>query len=166
MHRLLLSLTLTAALNVVLPPELPAQGRPVDWPALARETQQVLADYLRVNTTNPPGNELAGARFLKAILDREGIEAHILDTVELGSGRANLYARLKGNGSKKAIALVHHIDVVPAAASYWSVDPYAGVVKDGYLWGRGALDMKGIAAMHAVAAAEQTHNLNRRFDLR
>jgi acetylornithine deacetylase/succinyl-diaminopimelate desuccinylase-like protein len=134
-----------------MPLELRAQGRPIDWPALARETQQILADYLRVNTTNPPGNELAGARFLKAILDREGIEAEILDTVELGANRANLYARLKGNGSKKAIALVHHIDVVPAAASFWAVDPYAGLVKDGYLWGRGALDMKGQGVAHLMA---------------
>lgn len=158
MHRLLQSLALAAALNVVLPPVIPAQGRPIDWAALARETQQVLADYLRVNTTNPPGNELVGARFLKAILDREGIEAHILDTVELGSGRANLYARLKGNGSKKAIALVHHIDVVPAAAAYWSVEPYSGVVKDGYLWGRGAIDMKGqgIAHLMAMIAAKRS----------
>ncbi len=142
---------LVSALVFGVPFEGRAQARPIDWPALARETQQVLADYLRVNTTNPPGNELAGARFLKAILDREGIEAQILDSVELGAGRANLYARLKGNGSKKAIALVHHIDVVPAAAAYWSVEPYSGVVKDGYLWGRGAIDMKGQGIAHLMA---------------
>jgi len=142
---------LALALIIATPLEGSAQGRPVDWPALARETRQLLGDYLRVNTTNPPGNELAGAKFLKAILDREGIEAQILDSVELGPGRANLYARLKGNGSKKAIALVHHIDVVPAAAAYWSVDPGAGVVKDGYLWGRGALDMKGQGIAHLMA---------------
>ena len=143
------SLALTGFL--VTPLESRAQGRPIDWPALTRETQQVLGDYLRVNTTNPPGNELAGAKFLKAILDREGIEAVILDTTELGAGRANLYARLKGNGSKKAIALVHHIDVVPAAAAHWSVDPAGGVVKDGYLWGRGAIDMKGQGIAHLMA---------------
>lgn len=144
-------LVLVSGLVLGVPSESHAQARPIDWPALARETQQVLADYLRVNTTNPPGNELAGARFLKAILDREGIEAHILDSVELGVGRANLYARLKGNGSKRAIALVHHIDVVPAAAAYWSVEPYSGVVKDGYLWGRGAIDMKGQGIAHLMA---------------
>jgi acetylornithine deacetylase/succinyl-diaminopimelate desuccinylase-like protein len=142
---------LISALLIGIPLEARAQVRKIDWPALARETQQILTDYLRVNTTNPPGNELAGARFLKAILDREGIEAQILDSVELGAGRANLYARLKGNGSKKAIALVHHIDVVPASTSYWSVDPFAGVVKDGYLWGRGALDMKGQGIAHLMA---------------
>jgi acetylornithine deacetylase/succinyl-diaminopimelate desuccinylase-like protein len=145
------SLFLACAVALAAPGESLAQSRPIDWTAIARETEQILADYLRVNTTNPPGNELAGARFLKAILDREGIEAQILDTVELGPGRANLYARLKGNGSKKAIALVHHIDVVPAAAAYWSVEPYSGVVRDGYLWGRGAIDMKGQGIAHLMA---------------
>lgn len=131
--------------------KLCAQTKPVDWDALTRETQTILADYLRINTTNPPGNEILAARFLKAILDREGIEAQILDTTELGQNRANLYARLRGNGSRKAIALVHHMDVVPAAPSYWSVDPFSGVVKDGYLWGRGALDMKGEGISHLMA---------------
>lgn len=151
MLRLVLSLTISVALFVGTPHQVSAQARPIDWAALASETQQVLADYLRVNTTNPPGNELAGAKFLKEILGREGIEAQILDSVELGPGRANLYARLKGNGSKKAIALVHHIDVVPAAPAYWSVEPYSGVVKDGYLWGRGAIDMKGQGVAHLMA---------------
>ncbi|HKO15195.1 MAG TPA: M20/M25/M40 family metallo-hydrolase [Gemmatimonadaceae bacterium] len=125
---------------------------PIDWNRLRDETVQVLAEYLRINTTNPPGNELQAARFLKRILDREGIPAQILDTAELRpSGRANLYARLRGNGSKQAIALVHHMDVVPATASYWSVDPFAGIIKDGYVWGRGALDMKGEGIAHLMA---------------
>ncbi|HMH86378.1 MAG TPA: hypothetical protein VK529_10570, partial [Gemmatimonadaceae bacterium] len=102
-----------------------AQTRPVAWDALATEGTSILGDYLRVNTTNPPGNELAAARFLKAILDREGIETQILDTVELGPNRANLYARLRGNGTRRAIALVHHMDVVPATPSSWSVDPFS-----------------------------------------
>jgi len=151
MSRFILVLACSIASSAVFPSAAKAQTRPIDWPALARETQQVLADYVRVNTTNPPGNELAGARFLKQILDREGIEAQIIDTLELGQGRANLYARLKGNGSKKAIALVHHIDVVPAAAASWSVEPYSGAVKDGYLWGRGTIDMKGQGVAHLMA---------------
>lgn len=126
-------------------------GAPLDWNALTAETQQLLSDYLKVNTTNPPGNELAAATFLKAVLDREGIPAQILDTAELGPGRANLYARLKGNGSKKAIVLVQHMDVVPAAPAFWSVDPFSGVVKDGYIWGRGAIDMKGHGIMQLMA---------------
>src|SRR4051794_41267445 len=89
-----------------------AQRAP-DWNALASESQSVLSEYLRVNTTNPPGNEMLAAKFLKAILDREGIEAQILDTTEIGTKRANLYARLRGSGTRRAIALVHHMDVVP-----------------------------------------------------
>jgi acetylornithine deacetylase/succinyl-diaminopimelate desuccinylase-like protein len=128
------------------------QSHPIDWNTLRDETVQVLADYLKINTTNPPGNELQAALYLKRILDREGIPAMILDTAELKpAGRANLYARLKGNGSRKAIALVHHMDVVPADVRYWSVDPFSGLVRDGYVWGRGALDMKGEGIVHLMA---------------
>jgi acetylornithine deacetylase/succinyl-diaminopimelate desuccinylase-like protein len=125
---------------------------PVDWDAIERETVQVLSDYLRINTANPPGNELDGALFLKRILEREGFEVQLLDTAEFRGRRgANLYTRLRGNGSKRAIALVHHIDVVPAEARYWSVDPYAGAIRDGFVYGRGALDMKGEGIVHLMA---------------
>jgi acetylornithine deacetylase/succinyl-diaminopimelate desuccinylase-like protein len=129
-----------------------AAAQSIDWDALQRETVQVLADYLRVNTTNPPGNELDGALFLKRILEREGFEVQLLDTAEFRGRRgANLYTRLKGNGSKKAIALVHHIDVVPADNRYWTADPFAGSIKDGFIYGRGALDMKGEGIMHLMS---------------
>ncbi len=146
-----------AALGLVAP-SVGAQTRLVPWDALASEGTRILSDYLRINTTNPPGNELLAARFLKEILDHEGIEAHILDTVELGPNRANLYARLRGNGTKKAIALVHHMDVVPAAPASWSVDPFSGSIKDGYIWGRGAIDMKGtgIAQLMALIAIKRS----------
>ena len=128
------------------------QPAPLDWNRLRDETVQVLAEYLKINTTNPTGNELQTALYLKRILDREGIPAQILDTAELKpAGRANLYARLKGNGSKKAIALVHHMDVVPADPRYWSVDPFSGAIKDGFIYGRGALDMKGEGIVHLMA---------------
>ena len=131
--------------------------RSIDWNSLTRESQSVLSDYLRINTTNPPGNEVLGARFLKAILDREGIEARLMDTTELGPNRANLYARLRGNGTKRAIALVHHIDVVPVNRESWSVDPFSGLVRDGYIWGRGAIDMKGsgVAQLMAMIALKR-----------
>lgn len=128
-----------------------AQATTPDWPALAAETEEALIEYLRIDTSNPPGNEIETARFLKRILDREGIEATIMDTVVLGQGRANLYARLKGNGSKKAVALLHHMDVVPVTRQGWSVDPFSGLVKDGYIWGRGAIDMKGEGIVHLMA---------------
>jgi acetylornithine deacetylase/succinyl-diaminopimelate desuccinylase-like protein len=145
------------ALLLVAPVTLRAQGaapspvRPVDWSAMQTEAVDVLRQYLRINTTNPPGNELATARFLKAILEREGIEAQILDTAELGPGRANLYARLRGTGAKKAIALVQHMDVVPATPSTWTVPPFSGDVRDGFVYGRGALDMKSEGVAHLMA---------------
>lgn len=136
---------------MAFPAVLGAQ-RPIDWDALQREAVQTLSDYLKVNTANPPGNELEGALFLKGILEREGFDVQLLDTVEFrGRKGANLYTRLKGNGSKRAIALVHHIDVVPADNRYWSVDPYSGAIRDGYLYGRGALDMKGEGIVHLMA---------------
>jgi acetylornithine deacetylase/succinyl-diaminopimelate desuccinylase-like protein len=126
------------------------QAQSLDYDRLRDETAQLLSQYLRINTSNPPGNELATARWLKDVLAKEGIEGQILDTAELGPGRANFYARLKGNGSGKAIALVHHMDVVPVSRQFWSVDPFAGLIKDGYVWGRGALDMKGQGIMQLM----------------
>lgn len=132
---------------LVLPTSLAAQ--PTDFAALRDETARVLAEYLRLDTSNPPGNELVAARWLQAFLAREGIEAQILDAAELGAGRANLYARLRataappGARGRRAVALVHHMDVVPADAREWSVPPFAGELRDGFVYGRGALDMKG-----------------------
>lgn len=156
---------LAAALAV--PTVLAAQHTPspVDWDALTRETTRVLQDYVRINSTNPPGNELRTAEYLQRILRENGIEAQILDTAELQpSGRANLYARLRGNGSKKAVALVSHMDVVPATPAFWTVDPFAGTIKDGYLYGRGTLDMKGegiIQLMAMIAMKRSGVPLNR-----
>jgi acetylornithine deacetylase/succinyl-diaminopimelate desuccinylase-like protein len=133
-----------------LPVPAAAQAPALDYEKLRNETAQRLSEYLRINTSNPPGNELATARWLKEILAKEGIEGQILDTAELGPGRANFYARLKGTGSGKAIALVHHMDVVPVSRHFWSVDPFAGLIKDGYVWGRGALDMKGQGIMELM----------------
>ena len=114
----------------------------------------MMQQYFRINTTNPPGNELQTALWLKAVLEKEGFETQILDTISLGAGRANFYARLKGNGSKKAIALVHHMDVVPANPAYWSHPPFASEIADGFIYGRGALDMKGEGIAHLMAMIE------------
>ena len=150
--RALLLLAVPGAL-VAQAPTTPEPSRAIDWAKLRDEAAQVLADYMKINTANPPGNEIEGALFLKGILEREGLEVQILDTAAsvLGPRRPNLYTRLKGSGAKKAIALVHHIDVVPADTRYWSVDPYGGVIKDGYVYGRGALDMKGEGIAHLMA---------------
>jgi acetylornithine deacetylase/succinyl-diaminopimelate desuccinylase-like protein len=152
MRRLATAVALLAILPA--PRALPAQApipRPIDWTAMQGEAVETLRQYLRLDTSNPPGNELATARFLKAFLEKEGIEARILDTAELGAGRANLYARLKGDGSKRAIALVQHMDVVPVMPAYWTVPAFDGTLKDGYVYGRGALDMKGEGVAHLLA---------------
>ena len=130
---------LSLALAIVAVSSAAAAETP-DWPALVREATAILSQYLRIDTTNPPGRELAAAQFLRSILDRAGIEARV---IESAPGRGNVYARLKGQGSRKAVVLLNHLDVVPADARFWTVPPFSGEVKDGYVWGRGALDMKG-----------------------
>jgi len=103
------------------------------------EGLKILQAYISLDTTNPPGNEMKTALFIKKILDREDIENQIFD---LGNNRANLLAILKGDGSKKPVILLHHMDVVPADAEYWTVPPFSGEIKDGKIYGRGAVDMK------------------------
>jgi acetylornithine deacetylase/succinyl-diaminopimelate desuccinylase-like protein len=125
-----------------------------DWSALGDETLELLRRYLQIDTTNPPGNEVAGARFLAEVLAREGIES---ETIEAAPGRASLRARLPGDGSLGGIVLHHHIDVVYADRRYWTVDPFGGVIADGYLYGRGAIDMKstGILQLAALLALKR-----------
>jgi acetylornithine deacetylase/succinyl-diaminopimelate desuccinylase-like protein len=134
--------TAPASAGAGLPSRTVLAGAPRegDWPALGNEAAALLSQYIRINTTNPPGNELQAARWLAAVLRREGLESEIF---EPAPGKANLYARLKGDGSARPIILLNHMDVVLASAEYWHVDPFAGLVRDGYVWGRGALDMKG-----------------------
>jgi len=119
-----------------------------DWGALGDETVELLRRYLQIDTTNPPGNEIAGARFLADVLTREGIES---ETIEAAPGRASLRARLRGEGSLGGIVLHHHIDVVYADPRYWTVDPFGGVIRDGHLYGRGAIDMKSTGILHLGA---------------
>ena len=140
-----------AALILLLATPLAAQGPAIDYAALRDETAQRLSEYIRINTSNPPGNELATARWLRDVLAKEGIRGAILDTTELGPGRANFYAKLPGSGGGKGIALVHHMDVVTATPKDWTVDPFAGQVKDGHVWGRGALEMKGHGIIQLMA---------------
>ncbi|MEQ8858135.1 MAG: M20/M25/M40 family metallo-hydrolase [Pseudomonadales bacterium] len=109
--------------------------------AYAAQAPERLAEYLRIDTVNPPGNESAGVAFLAAILDDAGIP---YQTAESAPGRGNLWARLEG-GDEPGLVLLHHIDVVGADPRYWQVAPLSGEIRDGYVWGRGALDMKGTA---------------------
>jgi len=125
-----------------------AQQSPTpDFDALGFEAAERLGEYIRVRTVNPPGNETAGARWLQQVLAREGIAAEIFES---SPGRGNLYARLPGDGSKRPIVLLSHIDVVPATDSAWQVSPWSGETRMGAVWGRGALDMKGTAVVELM----------------
>lgn len=108
----------------------------------------ILQDYVRIDTSNPPGNELAGARWLAAQLAGHGIASEI---IEAAPGRANLYARIKGKQPGNGLLLTHHIDVVPAAPSEWESPPFGADIRLNMLWGRGALDAKGIGITHLLA---------------
>ena len=114
--------------------------------SLEDQTVSRLAEYLRIDTINPPGNESRAVDFFAKLLDAEGIA---YESAESAPGRGNLWARLEG-GSEPALILLNHTDVVPADESYWTTDPLSGEIRDGYLWGRGALDMKGMGIMELL----------------
>jgi len=137
-------------LTAILLPTLAACGAAADSlpsdaiPASHMEQYSDLAvrwmqEYLKVDTTNPPGNEARAAAFFKQILDREGIENQVF---EYAPGRANLIARLKGSGKGRPIILLNHEDVVTSDASRWKAPPFSGAILDGVMYGRGAQDMK------------------------
>jgi acetylornithine deacetylase/succinyl-diaminopimelate desuccinylase-like protein len=123
-----------------------------DFSAAREEAVRFLSDYLRIDTVNPPGNETRGAQYLQSILAREGIPSEIF---ELVPGRGNLVARLNGNGAKKPV--LGHIDVVGVEREKWTVDPFGGLVRNGFLYGRGATDDKS----HGVAGLETLLLLHR-----
>ena len=120
-----------------------------DWKALGDEAVEITRQYLRIDTTNPPGNETPAAEFLAGILQEAGYET---TTLESAPGRGNLIARLPGRARDAggALCLLHHLDVVPADPSEWSVDPFGAEIRDGYLWGRGAIDMKSMGVMQLM----------------
>lgn len=121
--------------------ELRAQ---LDLELLQDEAVAWLQEYIGINTINPPGNEIEGARFFARIFEEEGIEYEL---VESAPGRGNIWARLEG-GDEPGIVLLHHMDVVPADERYWSSDPLSGELRDGYVYGRGALDTKTSGILH------------------
>jgi acetylornithine deacetylase/succinyl-diaminopimelate desuccinylase-like protein len=109
------------------------------------EVVSLLSDLIRINTSNPTHPERPAAEWVAAKLDEVGIASEI---IESEPGRASTIARIAGSDSSRPPLLIHgHLDVVPAESSEWSVDPFGGEVKDGYVWGRGAVDMKDMDAM-------------------
>jgi acetylornithine deacetylase/succinyl-diaminopimelate desuccinylase-like protein len=126
----------------------PASAADVDWKALGNETADLLADLIRIDTQNPPGAETPAARAIAQKLDADGI---VSEVVESAAGRGNVYARLRGSGGGRPIILLSHLDVVPADPTSWTVPPFAGERRDGYVYGRGALDAKGVTAIQLMA---------------
>ena len=137
-----------------IPSNTPASSSPAsaaETSALAREAQGWLADLIRINTTNPPGNEQTAAKYISELLAKEGIPSELLD---LGPGRSAVVARLRSAAladPSRALLLVAHMDVVGVDRSHWTVDPFSAVVKDGYLYGRGSLDDKSMLAVNLAA---------------
>lgn len=111
------------------------------------EVTTLLSDLIRINTTNPPGNETEAAEYLAKTLTRDGFKCELY---EPAPGRGSIVTRIKGTGEKPSLLLLSHLDVVAANPKEWSVDPFGGVVKDGFVWGRGALDMKSMTAIEVI----------------
>lgn len=111
------------------------------------EVTHFLSELIQINTTNPPGNETAAAKYVAENLGGEGFECEFFKSAP---ERGSVITRLKGTGEKPSLLLLSHLDVVAAEAKEWSVDPFGGLVKDGFVWGRGALDMKGMTAVEVM----------------
>jgi len=120
-----------------------------EWESVFEEAIKSLSELIRFKTVNPPGNEKPAADWLAEILSRNGIEPKV---IESAPGRGNVIARLKGSGEKPPILLDGHLDVVSAEPeSEWKEPPFSGKIADGYIWGRGALDMKQTVIANLMA---------------
>jgi acetylornithine deacetylase/succinyl-diaminopimelate desuccinylase-like protein len=150
---------------VPAPVAAPASVSPIgDMTALSGDAKVWLQDLVKINTTNPPGNEQAAAKYVLGVLQKEGIIAEELPSAP---GRSAVVARLRSSAMadpSRALLLVAHLDVVGVDRAKWTVDPFAGLIKDGYLYGRGAIDDKAMLAMNLatfVALKRANARLNR-----
>jgi len=119
-----------------------------DWTKITEEAVTYLRDLVRIDTTNPPGNEEAAAHYVNEVLATEGISAQVLP---FAPGRANLVARLEGSGAKRPLLLMSHLDVVPAEPEKWRHPPFAAELVDGVIWGRGTTDCKDLTVKSLMA---------------
>ena len=133
MNKLFISLLMFSNISLISAAET-IETEAVEW----------LKAYLQIETVNPPGNESRAVDYIANIFEQEGIE---FNSAESAPGRGNIWARIEG-GDKPALVLLHHSDVVPVNEKYWDFDPFSGEIKDGYILGRGALDMKGTGISH------------------
>jgi acetylornithine deacetylase/succinyl-diaminopimelate desuccinylase-like protein len=118
------------------------------WDAVRGEALEHLRKLVQFDTSNPPGNELDAANYVSDVLRAERIDAEVMESAPR---RGNVLARMPGDGSKEPLLLLAHLDVVPADPGKWSVEPFSAEVRDGYVWGRGTLDTKGLIAMEMMA---------------
>src|ERR1700683_702166 len=146
-HLLFFALALSGAARGQTPQTAPpAQAGSPDFNQLSQEAMGWLQDLVRIDTTNPPGNELVAAKYVADILTREGIPNEIL---EMTPTRAMVVARLNASimsDPARALLLLAHLDVVGVSRDKWTVDPFGAVIKDGYIYGRGTIDDKGMLA--------------------
>ena len=126
----------------------PAGAQQIDWAQIGKEASATLQRYIQIDTTNPPSHTTKAADFLEAIYKREGIP---VTRYEPAPGKSILVARLKGTGAGRPILMLNHMDVVPADASRWKVPPFSGRLINGEIWGRGAMDMKGLGTVELYA---------------
>jgi acetylornithine deacetylase/succinyl-diaminopimelate desuccinylase-like protein len=119
----------------------------INWEEIQQEALNLFVQYLKIDTTNPPGGEIRAANFFAEICQREGIEYKVFEPFP---GRGNIWARVRGDGSLKPVILLNHLDVVPYSREFWSVGAFDGVIKDGFIYGRGAMDMKSLGMAQFV----------------
>jgi acetylornithine deacetylase/succinyl-diaminopimelate desuccinylase-like protein len=159
---LVAALSCAAQAGAQAPPIAPAAH--LDFPKLQSEAVLWLQGLIRINTTNPPGNEMVAAKYLAAILQQEGISPEIFETTP---GRGFLVARLSSSAvpdPSRALLLMGHLDVVGVDKSKWSADPFGAIMKDGYMYGRGTIDDKGMTVANVavmVALKRSGARLNR-----
>src|SRR5881394_2563460 len=118
-----------------------------DWAGVEAETVSRLRAIIRFDTTNPPGNELPLARYLDGALREEGIETTLLEPTK---NRAQLIGRIPGGGARRPVILLAHMDVVGVERERWAYDPFGGEIANGYMYGRGAIDDKGMLAANLM----------------
>jgi acetylornithine deacetylase/succinyl-diaminopimelate desuccinylase-like protein len=130
---------------------------------IEQEVTDLLRELIRINTTNPPGNEVQAATFIDQYLSKDGFKSEIFESAP---GRGSVITRLKGTGEKPNLLLLSHIDVVAANPKEWTVQPFEGIIKDGYVYGRGAYDMKSMTAIEImVLKLLKKNNVNLKGDV-